>query len=270
MTKHYRIGFFDSGIGGLSVLRHAPRLLSEQQYLYVADSAFAPYGNLTPEQVRERSMRIALFLIEQRIDALVVACNTATAVAVEQLRAAFSIPVIAMEPAIKPSVQSSRNKRIGVLATATTLDSERYLSLKQRYLRHPDTHIEEAACHHWVEWVENRDLQDAALHSDIAADIAPFEKANVDTLVLACTHFPFLSEAIAAHTKADLIDPAPAVINQLGRVLGIESEAEDSDKDRLFRRPENLQLYGSGDVEVLRQQVKALLGWDFSFHPLPF
>ena len=123
------IGVFDSGVGGLSVLRHIRQVLPDERLIYVADSGHVPYGDKSPEYIGQRSLAIAEFLIEQRADAIVIACNTATAAAANLLRSRFDIPIVGMEPAIKPAVAATRNGVVGVLATTGTLESARFAAL---------------------------------------------------------------------------------------------------------------------------------------------
>jgi len=262
MTAPPRIGFFDSGLGGLSVLRHAPTRIAEASYLYVADSAYAPYGDQTPDTVRERSLAIARFLAAQRIDALVIACNTATALAAELIRAEIDVPVVAMEPAIKPAMQRSASGRVAVLATESTLRSERYRNLKDEHAL--DGLVIERACHHWVEALEKGDLDEQALNRLVASELNDIQLEGADTYILACTHFPFLEKQIARALDAgeQIIDPAPAVIEQLARVLGIQPV------QRRMQKPE-LQVYTSGDIEQVSRRISQLLSWLPEIQALP-
>ena len=254
MNRQLRIGFFDSGLGGLSVLRHAPACIPDADYLYVADSAYAPYGDQPIDLVRERSLLIARFLQSQEVDALVIACNTATALAAELIRAKVDTPVVAMEPAIKPAMQFSKNKRVAVLATESTLNSERYLNLKNQHAW--DGEVIERACHHWVEALEQGNLDASSLYQLVANELRDIQKDGADTYILACTHFPFLAEHIARalNNGERIIDPAPAVIEQLVRVLKLEPATMASVQPVL-------DLYTSGDKQQVSLRVEKLLGW---------
>jgi len=220
MSTHLPVGVFDSGVGGLTVVQAIRRRLPSVDILYVADSGHAPYGDQPPERVRERACEITRFLVKQGARAVVVACNTATAMAVEQLREQFTLPVIAMEPALKPAAAATRNGVIGVLATAGTLESERYRQLQQRHGE--QLQVIGRVCRQWVELVERGELCGAAAREQVAAEIQPLLDAGADTLVLGCTHFPLLAPLIAelAGPAVRLIDPAPAVAEQLARRLG--------------------------------------------------
>ncbi len=227
------IGVFDSGIGGLSVLRHAMRRLPAN-YLYVADSGRAPYGDADPEWVRERSLAIATFLAEHGADAVVIACNTATALAAEAIRGSLAIPVIAMEPAVKPAAGLSRSGRIAVLATRTTLESTRYRDLKRRHAA--DLTVLEYAPHHWIEAIEQGRESSPEFLCRLRDELGEIAAEGVDTWVLACTHFPFLIDRLAGFLDpaAQIIDPAPAVTAQLQRRLATPDGAPIAASLRLF------------------------------------
>ena len=217
------IGVFDSGIGGLSVLKHLRALLPTEDFLYVADSGYAPYGERSPEFIRERSLHIANFLIEKGIKALVVACNTATAAAVQMLRERLSIPVIAMEPGIKPAVEMTRSKIVGVLATAGTLESARFFSLVNRYAG--DVEIITQPCAGLVERIEANDLTSAQTLDLLHGYLDPLLSRGADVVVLGCTHYPFLRAQIEkiVGDKIAIIDTGPAVAKELKRRLDEEA-----------------------------------------------
>jgi glutamate racemase len=244
-----RIGVFDSGIGGLSVLRHAVAHLPAD-YVYVADSRHAPWGEADPDWVRSRSLAIARHLAAEGVDALVIACNTATALAAEAVRAALPCPVVAMEPAIKPAAAQSQSGQIAVLATRSTLDSARYRQLRARHAASLQVH--ELAPHHWIAAVEQGRQDDPAFRARLRQDLTPLVAAGVDTWVLACTHFPLLLPQLRAllGESAILIDPAPAVTAQLARVLGREASPQAS--------PAPVRLLTSGEPASLRAQLSGL------------
>jgi len=244
-----RIGVFDSGIGGLSVLRHAVAHLPAD-YVYVADSRHAPWGEADPDWVRSRSLAIARYLAADGVDALVIACNTATALAAEAVRAALPCPVVAMEPAIKPAAAQSRSGQIAVLATRSTLHSARYRQLRARYAASVQVH--ELAPHHWIDALEQGRQDDPAFRARLRRDLAPLVAAGVDTWVLACTHFPLLLPQLRAQLgeSAVLIDPAPAVTAQLARVLDRKASPRAAVAQVSFRT--------SGDPATLRAQLSGL------------
>lgn len=221
------IGVFDSGVGGLSVLRHMRALLPAENFLYVADSGFAPYGERSTEFICERSLHIANFLIEKNVKALVVACNTATAAAVQMLRERLSIPVIAMEPGIKPAVEMTRSNVIGVLATAGTLESARFFSLVNRYAG--DVEIVTQPCAGLVERIEANDLYSAETIDLLNGYLEPLLNRGADVIVLGCTHYPFLRQQIekivrdsirdVSGKEIAIVDTGPAVAKELKRRL---------------------------------------------------
>ncbi|MCB1724464.1 MAG: glutamate racemase [Chromatiaceae bacterium] len=261
MNHAAAIGFFDSGVGGLSVLRHAVAEVGRAPLLYVADSAYAPYGDRDRAHVLARSRLITRFLIEQGAAAVVVACNTATAVAVEALRAEFDVPIIGMEPALKPAARHSRSGTVAVLATAGTLRSERYARLVSDHGRQID--VLQCPCRHWVEAVEAGELDSPRVYDLINAELRPLQAAGVDSYVLGCTHFPFLVPAIR-HVLGDaaaLFDPGAAVVDQLKRRLGIVNPGAAHSP---------VTLYTSGDPARLQRHAHALIGLDTRALSLPF
>jgi glutamate racemase len=213
------VGVFDSGIGGISVLQHVRRLLPHEGLIYCADSLHAPYGSKSPEFIRARSHALARFLVGQGAKAIVVACNTATAAAIRDLREHFTLPVIGMEPAVKPAAAASKNGVVGVLATIGTLKSAQFAALLESYGR--DVRVVTQACPGLVECVERGELDSAATDVLIAAYLQPLLAAGADAIVLGCTHYPFLREAILRQLPAGiaLIDTGEAVARQLKRRL---------------------------------------------------
>lgn len=261
MTAVGAIGFFDSGVGGLSVLRHAVTAVQGQPLLYVADSAFAPYGRRDPEQVIERSRSICRFLIEQSATAIVVACNTATAIAIETLRNEFAVPIIGVEPAVKPAAALSRTGKVAVLATQGTLRSARYAQLLSIHGR--EITVFPRACRHWVEAVEEADIDSPRVHDLVNAELSTLHASGVDVYVLGCTHFPFLTGAIR-HVVGDavnIIEPGAAVIGQLRRRLGLDHTPTTASE---------VTLYTSADTTRLHALAQNLIALDAPCHALGF
>jgi glutamate racemase len=214
------IGVFDSGVGGLSVLREIRRALPQEDLLYVADSGHAPYGDQPTEFIEGRASAVVRFLLDARVKAITIACNTATVVAVEKLRRWSPVPIIAIEPAIKPATTQTKNGVIGVLATSRTLASGNVARLVDQYASHLQVHLQ--PCPGLVEQVEHADLDSAQTRALVRQYLAPLLEKGVDTLVLGCTHYPFLAPLIReiAGPGVAIIDPAPAVARHLGSVLG--------------------------------------------------
>ena len=213
------VGVFDSGVGGLSVLREIRALLSNEDLLYVADSAYIPYGEKPPAFVRARAIALTQFLLDHDAKAIVVACNTATAIAIAPLRARFAVPIVGMEPAVKPAATQTRARSIGVLATNSTITSERFASLLARFAGNIEVHVQ--PCPTLVEHVERGDLTGSATREQVKKYVAPLIDRGVDTLVLGCTHYPFLHALIAdvAGPEVHIIDPNPSVARELQRRL---------------------------------------------------
>lgn len=220
MPSNAPVGVFDSGVGGLSVLREIRQLLPHERLLYVADSGHVPYGDKTPEFIRQRSQRIAGFLLEQGAKALVVACNTATAAAVLSLREAHpDTPIIGMEPAVKPAAAATRAGVIGVLATTGTLQSAKFAALLDRFAS--DVQVITQPCPGLVECVEAGELASPATRELLQGLVAPLLAKGCDTLILGCTHYPFLKPLLREliPPSVSLIDTGEAVARHLQRLL---------------------------------------------------
>jgi glutamate racemase len=219
VSSHLPIGIFDSGVGGLSVLKAIRQSLPKEDLLYVADSANAPYGGKPPDTILERALAIGSFLEHEGCKAVVVACNTATAIAVDALREQLTVPVVAMEPALKPAAARTRSGVVGVLATSGTLASPRYATLRSRH--GGGIRVVERICPRWVELVERGELDTPEVRAIVAADLAAVRSEGADVLVLGCTHFPFLVPLIETllGPEASVLDPSPAVAAQLARQL---------------------------------------------------
>ena len=248
------IGVFDSGVGGLSVLRHLRALLPFEDFLYVADSAHAPYGIREAPFIRGRAVAIGDFLLAQGVKALVVACNTATAAAINDLRQRYAVPVVAMEPGIKPAVERSRSKIIGVLATAGTLESARFFSLVNRYAGQAEVITQ--PCPGLVEAVESNDLSSASTRQMLRRFLLPLLERGADAIVLGCTHYPFLHEQIAALVSADvaIVETGAAVAREVKRRL---------EQNGLLNSPARAggeSFWSSGDSVAAQRVISQLWG----------
>ena len=213
------IGVFDSGVGGLSVLCEIRRALPSEDLIYVADTGNAPYGDRASDFIQKRAEAVVEFLLSQQVKAIVVACNTATAVAIQNLRAQFAVMLVAIEPAVKPAVQATRSGVIAVLATRQTLASDNFSRLIERHGKGVEVLLQ--ACPGLVEQVEKGSLDGAEAEILLTEYIAPLLQRRVDTLVLGCTHYPFLSPLIQkiVGDTVTIIDPAAAVARELSRRL---------------------------------------------------
>lgn len=210
------IGVFDSGVGGLSILRALHARLPRARLLYVADSAHAPYGERDAGFVVERSLRIVEHLLGEGASTIVVACNTATALAIETLRARWpALVFVGVEPGLKPALAVTRNGRIGVMATQATLDSERFRRLAREQAADVQLHLQ--PCPGLAQALEQGDADSEAVHSLVRRHVAPLQSAGVDTVVLGCTHYPLAQRAIqqALGPQVVLVDTADAVARRV-------------------------------------------------------
>lgn len=220
------VGIFDSGIGGLSVLRHIHAALPREHLLYFADSGYAPYGDKTEAQIVERSLAIASFLLEQGVKALVVACNTATAAAIQAIRTRWpQLLVVGIEPGLKPAAQLTRSRTVGVLATRSTLASQRFALLQAQMQAQYQVRYLPQACVGLVDLIEKGELHSPATVQLLERYLAPLLEQGADTLVLGCTHYPFVRPAIESVCRSlvgeapGIIDTGQAVTRQLQRLL---------------------------------------------------
>ena len=218
------IGVFDSGLGGLSVLGALAEICPGADLIYAADTAHVPYGNKTPDQIRARVLAMGQALINEGCTTLVVACNTATAEAIEALRAAhLGIPIVGVEPGIKPAALNTETGKIAVLATAATAKSQRLADLIGRHAPHKTVYV--IPCHGWATEVEAINLNAPSIIEDIERDLLPLIDQGVDQVVLGCTHYDFLAPTLSrlVGDKAQLVGVAGAVARQACRVAGAEN-----------------------------------------------
>lgn len=213
------VGVFDSGVGGLSVLRDIRALLPHERLIYVADSGHVPYGNKSQEYIQQRSLTLTQFLLGQGAKAVVIACNTATAAAAPLLRSIFDVPVVGIEPAVKPAAAATRTGVVGVLATVGTLKSARYAALLDRFGEGID--VVTQPCPGLADQIEAGDLDGSVTREMLQKFVTPLLARNADTIVLGCTHYPFVRPLIADLVGPDvaLIDTGAAVARRLQHVL---------------------------------------------------
>lgn len=218
MTSH-PIAVFDSGFGGLTVLRALRARLPQEDFFYFADTRFLPYGDRPEVFLRERGVLIAESLVRRGAKALVIACNTATAAAAEAIRAAIDLPIVALEPGVKPAVALSRRGVIGVMATTRTLASERFQRLVGNHANH--LRVLAQPCPGLAEAIEAQGPESAEVAALLDAFVAPLAAAAADVVVLGCTHYPWVAEAIARRMPpgVTLLDTGEPVARQLERLL---------------------------------------------------
>ncbi|NVE01447.1 glutamate racemase [Massilia sp. BJB1822] len=220
------IGVFDSGVGGLSVLRHIQQQLPRENVLYFADIGFAPYGDKPEAAVVQRALAVAEFLIGQGAKALVVACNTATVAAIKAIRAAWpGMPIVGVEPGLKPGAAATRNGTVGVMATDNTLRGEKFLQLRDQISSASKAQFLLQPCIGLADRINTGDLEGPETVAMLERYVRPLLEQGADTLVLGCTHYlfvqPGIERIIAAHAKAPVtvIDTGDAVARQLARLL---------------------------------------------------
>ena len=257
------IGVFDSGVGGLSILDEALRQLPEHDYIYLADSINAPYGEKSSEWIASRSMELCQYLAAQGCNAIMVACNTATAQAIAQIRVELQhIPIIGVEPGIKPASMQSTNGIVGVLATEATLKSDKFNALLEtlpsecRFIKQAGAGL--------VPLIEAGQANSEETRELLAEYLAPIQDAQADTLVLGCTHYPFLRNAIRQllGDSINLIDTSDAVVRQLKRKLELQDKNLDTGKSGSIR------LISSKDAVNLLHMAQELMQSDLSSHPI--
>ncbi len=252
MQRAKKIGVFDSGLGGISIYKELIKLLPREQFLYLADSKNAPYGNKPKAKIRELSRQNTEFLIQSGAKAIVVACNTATTQVINDLRKHYDIPFIGVEPAVKPAAEFSKNKKIGILATEGTLRSNLFQKTFNTYGDNIQAFIQVGTG--LVELIELNKLNSAELKALLESYIHPMIKQEVDVLVLGCTHYPFLIPLIdeITHSQIKIFEPSAAVALQTKRILskkGILNSGSDQKEGVDF-------FYTTGDTAILQSFIK--------------
>lgn len=217
-SNNQPIGIFDSGIGGTSIWSAIHHLLPNEKTIYLADSKNAPYGQKSKKEIIELSMKNTDFLLEMNCKLIVVACNTATTNAIQELRAKYNVPFIGIEPAIKPAVTHSKTQIIGILATQGTLNSELFNKTTEKY---QDTKIIEQVGHGLVQLIENGQINSPEMTKLLHSYLEPMIEANIDYLVLGCSHYPYLipqiKQILPEHIQ--IIDSGEAVAKQTQNIL---------------------------------------------------
>ena len=262
------IGIFDSGVGGLSVLRHIRAQLPQEHLMYFADSGFAPYGDKPEAVVVERVLAIGSFLVEQKAKAIVVACNTATVAAIARLRERFpGMPIVGVEPGLKPAAAATRSGTVGVLATERTLSGTKFLQLRDQISEASGARFLLQPCHGLADQIEFGELASEETDALLSRYILPLLEGGADTLVLGCTHYPLVQASIekiivrATERAVTLIDTGDAVARQLARLLANAGLARTAD-DTIAR----LDGYTSASATALSAAFSSLLGLDPPVH----
>ena len=250
------IGIFDSGIGGLSIINAVRELLPDEDLIYLADQAHVPYGSRTLTEVREFSEQITGFLLAQNVKLVVVACNTASAAALHHLRKVFpETPFVGMEPAVKPAAERTRSGVVGVLATPATFQGELYASVIERFAS--DVRVLPDTCPGLVMEIDQGNLDTPEVQRILEKALQPMLAEGIDTVVLGCTHFPFVIPAIETIVGPDVrvIDPSPAVARQVKRLL-------DSNQSLYSGTGAGrVEYFTTGDADQLQDLLPQLTGY---------
>jgi glutamate racemase len=256
------VGIFDSGVGGLSVLREIRTLMPAESIYYVADSAHAPWGDKPPAYVRERGLKIAGFLVSHGVKAIVIGSNTGTAGSAEALRANLKVPVIGIEPGIKPATRATKSGVVGAIVPAAVGGSDRLASLLDRF--GADVQVIVQPVPGLVEHIEAADLDGPKLKRMVEGYIRPMLDAGADTIVLGSTHYVFLKPLLhELAPNVTLIETGAAVARRLANVLSERDLEARSDSEALER------FWTSGDLNRSRRVISALLGRPVQVDKLP-
>jgi glutamate racemase len=264
VSERPKVGLFDSGVGGLSVLRELAKLLPGADYVYVADSIHCPYGSRSDDDIRLLSRGIAAWLIDQGVDLVVVACNTASAAALCHLRQLYSaMPFVGMVPAIKPAALATRSGVVGVLATPVTYQGQLYHDVVDHLGR--AVRLISRVCPGLVARIEEGDLDGPLTVALLRTCLEPMLAAGADTLVLGCTHYPFVIPAIRAIAGQGLqiLEPSEAVAQQAVRVLGSKGECQGPEGQLVLATTGPLEAFTAVASRLLGRSVAAQrLAWD--------
>ena len=242
------IGFFDSGVGGISVLREALEVMPNENYIYYGDSKNAPYGTKTIEEVRALSYDVVNFLLSKKVKGIVVACNTATSAVVAELRKTYpNFPIVGIEPALKPAVESKKEGKIIIMATPMTLSEGKFNKLLDKFAGNRREDIIPLPCAGLVEFIEKGILEGEELEAFLREKFLKFKDEKIATIVLGCTHYPFIRETLAkiVGRDVDVIDGSLGTSKEMKRRLKEQNLLNDSDKKG------TITVYNSADDEKL-------------------
>ncbi|MCF6244591.1 MAG: glutamate racemase [Sulfurovum sp.] len=246
-NEELRIGIFDSGLGGLTVVKALSQVIKGAELFYIADTKNAPYGEKTTEEILDFSLKITQYFIDtHQITALIVACNTATSAAIKTLRETYpKLIVIGTEPGIKPAIEKTKSGNIGVLATPATLKGDKYKELANNLSAGKDIVLYEQACPGLVEQIENGEIKSQKTKSMLEKWLNPMKENNVDTIVLGCTHYPLVADIIEEimERKIEIIQTGHAIAK---RLLVLSQEEGHSNSG-----PLNIYLYATDNIDTL-------------------
>lgn len=256
MGKKQAIGFIDSGVGGLTVVKEALKQLPNEKIIYLGDTARCPYGPRSVEQVLEFTWQMTNFLIEKNIKMLVIACNTATAVALDEIKAKLSIPVVGVIlPGARAAIKQTKINQIGVIGTQVTVKSEAY---RQALLnKAPETKVQQLACPKFVPIVESMQYHSPIAKMIVAETLKPFKQSKIDTLILGCTHYPLLKPLIQNYLgeQVRLIDSGAETVGEVSMLLDYFDIAAEPSSAQLAH-----EFYATGSVDMFREISQDWLG----------
>jgi len=249
-----KIGVFDSGLGGLTVVQAMTQMIKGAQIFYVADTKNAPYGEKTPEQIMQYSLDITRYLLDTyQIDALILACNTATSAAIRHLREIYpSLIIIGTEPGIKPAIEQTKTGKIGVLATPATLQGDKYKQLTQALSSQKSVQIYEQACPGLVQRIEKGEIDTPETNALLEKWLAPMRENNVDTIVLGCTHYPLVSHSIESIMNCNVR------LIQTGEAISRHLLALSTQKGHINEGDLVLHIYTTGPIHT--QIIESIIG----------
>lgn len=262
-NKNLAIGIFDSGMGGISVLAQTIKLMPNERYIYYGDSENAPYGVKSPEEVKELCIDICDFFVEKGVKAIVVACNTATSAAINELRDRYDIPIIGMEPALKPATIIESKGKIVVMATDMTLKEKKFSALMDKYGKEKD--IVRLPCPRLVELIESGIMEGETIEASLEECFNGINIDEVSSIVLGCTHYIFLKDSIGAFAgeKVHIVDGNGGTARHLKNILEKKQLLKDTEEDET-----QLYIYNSKkDREIIELSKKLLT---FSLKKLGF
>ncbi|HET6992195.1 MAG TPA: glutamate racemase [Bacteroidia bacterium] len=255
MSAKDPIGVFDSGIGGVSVLRAIRELLPHEDLIYFGDSANLPYGEKSLEEIKKLSERVTEFLLEKKSKIIVIACNTASAAALKYLRSVHpDVLFVGMEPAVKPAAEQTQSGVVGVIATTATFQGELFASVVERFAQ--NVKVLNQPCPGLVQQIEAGKLDSPDTEMMLRAWLQPMINQGIDTLVLACTHYPFVMPLLKKilGEKVRIIDPAPSIAKQVGKLLNEKGQANEG------QEAGKVIYYTSGDTELFAKTLFTLTG----------
>lgn len=253
VDKNSPIGFFDSGVGGISVMRRAVELMPNENYIYFGDSKNAPYGVKHADEVRELTFNAMKFFVEQGVKAVVIACNTATSAAIKELREIYDMPIIGIEPAVKPAVESKKQGKVIIMATTMTLSEKKFNNLMDKYK--DEREIIKLPAPGLVEFVESGILDGEDVISFLKEKLSPYLNTKISTIVLGCTHYPFVKNVIQGIVgeDVDIIDGSYGTIRELNRKLS-EINLINNQKENGY-----IKIFNSSEDEKIVELCKKLL-----------